>query len=344
MTSLIIAEIGVNHNGDLELARKLVGITKWAGANAVKFQTFQADLISSPSAPLAEYQKAGLSDKGESSQLEMLKRVQLTENDFTNLKEYCDSIKMEFISTPFDLPSVEFLKPLVNRFKIGSGDLTNYQLLKAVAQTGKPIILSTGMADLQEIKDAVHWIQRWHLTEDHQPGELDLLHCVSSYPAQGEDLNLRAIVALRQTLKLRVGFSDHSIGNQAAVAAISLGAHILEKHLTFSKSLPGPDHQSSANPEEFKHYVESVRMTEKMLGNGVKRCMKSEQENRRVCRRSIAANRDLMAGHVLKESDLISLRPGDQGVPAHLFQHLIGRTLKSSLMRGQFIAEEMLSE
>lgn len=325
MSTLIIAEAGVNHNGNLNMALELIKVAKESGADAIKFQTFTAKNLVTKDAKKAEYQIINTQDHVE-NQFQMLQKLELSFSDYQIIKQSCDQLNIEFISTPFDLESVQFLNQLpVHRFKIGSGDLTNYQLLKAVALTQKPIILSTGMSDLSEVHAAVQQLKKYTL----QP--ITLLHCVSSYPTPFDQCNLTAIQTLNRQIGLPTGFSDHTLGNQAAVIAVSLGAVCLEKHFTLDKNLPGPDHQASLDPRELKEYVEQVRQTEVMLGDGIKRCLPCESNTRELVRRSVMINEfGLKAGQVLSESDLICLRP-DTGISAIHFEELIGRRLKHDL-------------
>ena len=270
----IIAEAGVNHNGDINLARKLIDVAVEAGADAVKFQTFKAEEVVTKGAEKADYQKktTGLKE----SQFEMLKRLELTGRDFEELFAYAQRKDIIFLSSPFDKGSVDLLDRLgVPAFKVGSGEITNFPLLKHIARKKKPIILSTGMSTLGEVEEALEVIRKDGATD------IILLHCVSSYPAKMEDMNLKVIETLRHAFKLPVGLSDHSIGIAIPVAAVSLGACVIEKHFTLDKNLPGPDHRASLEQDELKQMVKAIRDVEKAMGDGVKRPTKEEEENKK---------------------------------------------------------------
>ena len=270
----IIAEAGVNHNGSVELAKKLIDAAKDAGADAVKFQTFKAENVVVKDAQKAEYQKE---TTGEGSQYEMIKKLELTEEDFRELADYAKEKDIMFLSSPFDKDSIDLLNELdVPAFKVGSGEITNFPLLRYIAKKGKPIILSTGMSTLGEIEEALDVI-RSEGVED-----IALLHCVSNYPARIEDVNLRAMGTLKQAFKLPVGFSDHTLGITAPIAAVALGACVIEKHFTLDRNLPGPDHKASLEADELKEMVKAIREVEKVLGNGIKRPTKEEEEIKKL--------------------------------------------------------------
>lgn len=326
----IIAEIGVNHNGDLNLAFQLIDAAKRAGADAVKFQTFKADLLASKSAPKAKYQE----NNKQESQYEMLKKLELSKEDFFEIKKYCDDLRINFFSTPFDLQSVDLLKEIgVEIYKIGSADLTNYLLLEKVVATGKKIILSTGASNMEEVETAVEFIKSRKFDVD-----LSLLHCVSSYPTKEEDLNLMCIKILN-TLGYPVGFSDHTSGITASMLAISLGASIIEKHITLDNKMEGPDHSSSMNPENFEKFVRELRNTEIILGNGVKIFRDSERDVRFVARRSLAYSRNMEIGEKIKQEDLIPLRPLS-GICVSRFQDYLGKVLSENVSENQFLSDD----
>jgi len=318
----IIAEAGVNHNGSLELAHKLVDVSKEAGVDAVKFQTFKAENVVSKTAEKAEYQKktTGTAE----SQFEMIKKLELSFKDFEKIKQYCDKKGIIFLSTPFDYESADFLENLVPLYKIGSGEITNLPFLEYIAEKGKPIILSTGMSVLGEVEEAVNTIinanssffdtSHFSLFTSH-PSPLTLLHCVSNYPANFEDINLKAMLTLKEVFKLPVGYSDHTLGIEIPIAAVALGAKVIEKHFTLDKNLPGPDHKVSLEPDELKAMVKAIRNVEKSLGNGIKRPIQSEFEVMEVARRSIVATRDIKAGEVIKGLDILIKRPGTGILP-----------------------------
>ena len=314
----IIAEVGVNHNGDLALACKLVDAAVEAGADAVKFQTFKAENVASRIAEKAKYQKK-TTDEAE-SQFEMIKKLELSFEDFVKIKDYCDKKNIIFLSTPFDYESVDFLENLVPLYKIGSGEITNLPFLEHIAKKGKPIILSTGMSTFGEVEEAVNLILPI-LTSHVSP--LILLHCVTNYPAKYEDVNLKAMLTLKEAFKLPVGYSDHTLGIEVPVAAVALGARVIEKHLTLDKNLPGPDHKASLGPQELKAMIKAIRNIEKSLGNGIKAPTQSEYEAMKVVRRSLVATRDIRAGEVVRESDIVIKRPGI-GIPPKFKEIIIG--------------------
>ena len=315
----IIAEAGVNHNGEIRTAEGLVDAASRAGADAVKFQTFKADRLASRDAPKAQYQKDS-TDRRE-SQMEMLRQLELSHADHERLKNYATNSGILFLSTPFDEESADFLDNLgVPLFKIGSGDLTNHPLLRHVSQKNKPVILSTGMAYLDEVREAVTVVRGAGCDE------IVILQCTSNYPSDIEDCNLRAMLSMRDACGAPVGYSDHTIGFEAALGAVSLGAVVLEKHLTLDKSMPGPDHTASAEPDEFKTGVQSIRKLEKALGSERKRPSPAEMDVRRVARRSIVAAQDLPRGTALKTRHLVMKRPGT-GIPPSDLDQVLGKTL-----------------
>ncbi|MCJ7700002.1 MAG: N-acetylneuraminate synthase [Anaerolineales bacterium] len=330
----IIAEAGVNHNGDLNKAKQLVDVAVDAGADAVKFQTFKAENIVSASAPKAAYQRQ-TTDVAE-SQLEMLRRLELSFQAHQKLVSYCQKKGILFLSTPFDRDSVDLLDTLgVPLFKVGSGEITNLPLLAYIAQKGKPIILSTGMSHLSEVAEA---IQKIYAAGNHQ---IVLLHCVSNYPADPADTNLRAMSTLANAFQLPVGYSDHTLGIEIAIAAAALGACVIEKHITLDKSLPGPDHQASSEPDELAALVKGVRMVESALGHGRKEPAASEENTRAVARRSLVAACTILAGTRLTE-DLIAVKRPGTGLPPSAKQYLIGRIVQKEIIAGQVITLEMV--
>lgn len=323
----VIAEAGVNHNGSLELAMRLADAARTAGADAVKFQTFRAQDVVTPQAVTADYQRT---NTGETSQFEMIKKLELDEAAHAQLARHCRDQGIEFFSTPFSEDAVAMLVRLgVKRLKLPSGEITNKPLLECAADTGLPLLMSSGMSTLEEVERAVQWITaRWRAAGRPSPGpeSLTLLHCTSAYPAPPESLNLRAIATMAHATGLAVGYSDHSEGIDAAPAAVALGATVIEKHLTLDKTLPGPDHRASADPLEFAAMVKRIRIVEAMLGDGLKRPQPIEQNTRDVARRSLVVVRDLPRGHVLAEADLALRRPGT-GIAPDQWQQVIGRRL-----------------
>jgi len=328
----VIAEAGVNHNGDPELAERLVDAAADAGADAVKFQTFSADQVVASSAPKAEYQRERTPD-GE-SQLEMLRALELGADTWARLVERCRERSLAFLSTPFDGPSVELLVELgVPALKIASPDLTNDLLLEQAAATGLPLLLSTGMATGDEVEAALRCVAG---------SPVVLLHCVSAYPAPVAEANVRAIPALAQRFGVPVGFSDHTLGAEAALAAVALGACAVEKHVTLDRTLPGPDHAASLSPDELAALVRSIRSVEQALGDGEKRPAPSEQPNIAVVRRSLAAARDLDSGTTLERAMLTALRPGTGIAPGRVAE-VVGRTLVRDVQRGELLDPSMLA-
>jgi N,N'-diacetyllegionaminate synthase len=323
----VIAEAGVNHNGSLELALRLVEAARAAGADAVKFQTFRAEDVVTPQAVTADYQR---SNTGETSQFEMIKKLELDEAAHMQIASRCGEQGIEFFSTPFSEDAVAMLVRLgVRRLKLPSGEITNKPLLECAADTGLPLLMSSGMSTLDEVQRAVQWVAaRWQAAGFAAPGpeNLALMHCTSAYPAPADSLNLRAITTMARATGLPVGYSDHSQGVEAALAAVALGATVIEKHLTLDKMLPGPDHVASSNPAEFAAMVKAIRIVEAMLGDGVKRPQAIEQNTRDVARRSLVLVRDLPRGHLLCDADLALRRPGT-GITPDQARRVIGRRL-----------------
>jgi N,N'-diacetyllegionaminate synthase len=325
----IIAEAGVNHNGSIVQAKKLIDAAVKAGADAVKFQTFRAEDVISDGAAKAAYQKK--STGADESQLGMVKKLELSQADFTALSSYARRKRIMFLSTPFDKGSVDFLDKLgVPAFKIASGEINNFPLLKYIAKKGRPIILSTGMSTLAEVKEALAVIQAGSAEE------IVLLHCISCYPAKIGDTNLRAMETLRRAFKLPVGLSDHSTGFTIPIASVALGACIIEKHFTLDKNLPGPDHKASLEPEELKTMVQAVRDVEKAMGSGAKTIAAGEKDTKKAARRSIVAAQDIPAGTVVTQAMLAIKRPGTGIEPKHLGT-IVGRKVKDFIRRDELI-------
>ena len=299
----IIAEAGDNHNGDFNTALKLVDVAKRAGADCVKFQTFVTEEIISKYAEMAEYQKKNTGK--EESQFEMVKRLELSFDEFRKIKEYCDRVGIQFLSTPFDLKSVDFLNELgVPFFKIPSGEITNYPYLIKIAHTGKPVVMSTGMCEPDEILAAIN------VLEKNGSGEITLLHCNTEYPTPLKDVNLYAMRTMKKMFGKKVGYSDHTKGIEVPVAAVALGACVIEKHFTLDKNMPGPDHKASLEPDELGRMVKNIRNIEIALGDGVKRVSESERKNIAIARKSIVARRNIQEGEILTEENLAVKRPG----------------------------------
>jgi N-acetylneuraminate synthase len=331
----IIAEAGVNHNGRSDLALKLVDAAAEAGADAVKFQTFRAERLASPGAPKAAYQVK--TTGGGESQFEMLKRLELSAEAHRELVARARERGIVFLSTPFDEESADFLDGLgAAALKIGSGELTNLPLVAHVARKGKPVIISTGMSWLAEVEAAVRAV------EEAGNRQVALLHCVTNYPADPADANLRAMRTLEQAFGVPVGYSDHTVGIEVALAAVALGACIIEKHFTLDRSLPGPDHQASLEPAELAALVRGIRAVEKALGTGRKQPAPAEAETARAARRSLVMAKDAPAGTVLTESHVALRRPGT-GLPPAMLKSVVGRTLRRDVAAGAVIELSMLA-
>ena len=315
---VIIAEAGVNHNGSLEMACRLADEAKHAGADYVKFQTGIPENVISVRAEQAEYQKhnTGTSE----SQLDMVRKIMLRPDDFKPLREYCDSIGIRFLSTPFDLDSIDILKPLeMDLWKIPSGEITNLPYLRKIASMGQPVVMSTGMSRLGEVDDAVGVLLDGGLTLDM----ITLLHCNTEYPTPYTDVNLRAMLTLRDAIGCRVGYSDHTLGIEVPVAAVAMGAEVIEKHFTLDKTLPGPDHVASLEPAELKAMVSAIRHTEAALGSGRKEVSRSERKNIAIARKSIIAARPISKGERFSHDNLTVKRPGN-GISPMLWDTVVG--------------------
>lgn len=325
----IIAEAGVNHNGDVNLAKKLIDVAKEAGADAVKFQTFKAEEVVTKTAEKAAYQK--IATGTEESQFDMIKKLELSPEGFRELSGYAKEKGILFLSTPAAKESVDFLDEIgVPAFKVGSGDVTNLPLLRYISQKQKPVILSTGMSTLDEIEEALKIIQHEGVEE------IILLHCVSSYPVKVEDTNLRAMETLRDAFKLPIGLSDHSMGITIPIAAVALGACVIEKHFTLDKSLPGPDHRASLEPDELKHMIRAIRDVEKAMGSGIKIPTAKEEENKKVVRRSLVARVDIPKGAIITEEMLDFKRPG-LGIEAKHIERVVGAKAKAGFRKDAII-------
>jgi len=327
----VIAEAGVNHNGDIDKAHALIEAAVAAGADAVKFQTFVPEKIAAAAAPMADYQKETVT--AQRDQLSMIRDLYLPFSAFIDLKADCDSKGILFLSTPFDHESVDFLDSLdMPFFKISSGELTNSPLLHHIGTKKKPVILSTGMGDLSEIETAMNV-----LMASGAPS-CALLHCLSAYPAPPEQMNLRAMATLEQEFGVVVGLSDHSEGIEIAIAATALGARIIEKHFTLDKSLPGPDHLASLEPDELRRMIIGIRKTACALGDGVKRPAPAEKNVKAVARRSLCAAHDIALGETISADDISILRPGT-GMPPDQLETLVGRISAHPITAGHLLTE-----
>lgn len=314
---LIIAEAGVNHNGHIDLAYKMIDKAKEAGADIIKFQTAKPELVISKFAPKAEYQIANTQNN--ENQLEMCKKIHLKFEDYIELKAYCEKIGIGFLSTPFDLDSIEFLDGMdIQLWKIPSGEITNLPYLIKIAKTHKPIILSTGMCNIQEIEAAVNVLR------EYGSDEISLLHCTTEYPAPYKDVNLKAMLTLKQRFGYEVGYSDHTNGIEVPIAAVAMGATIIEKHFTLDKSMEGPDHKASLEVDELKAMVDGIRNIEKAIGSGEKVPSNSEIKNINIARKSIVAKCNIKKGEIFTEQNITTKRPGNGITPMKWFE-VIGK-------------------
>lgn len=332
----LIAEIGVNHNGDMELAKRMIDAAKASGADAVKFQTFTAESLITQGTPKVAYQETRTSP--DESHYEMIQKLELNKKDHYLLKSYCEEARIEFLSTPYDVDSARFLHEELNvrLFKTASADIVDLPLHEYIASTGKHSIVSTGMATLGEIEDVVE------IYRSTGSKNLTLLHCVSNYPCADESLNLNVMRTLKNAFQLQVGYSDHSVGHEAAVLSVGFGASIIEKHFTLDKNLSGPDHLASSTPQEFAKLKNAVRRAEKMLGSPVKRCQDEERQMASVSRKSITLRCDLRAGDRIDINHLVMRRPGT-GLSAKELEKVSGMRVTSDLSAGHQLALSDLS-
>lgn len=325
----VIAEAGVNHNGNPKLAKEMIDAAKEAGADYIKFQTFIPENLVSRYAEKAEYQKE--TTDADETQLQMLQKLTLKCEDFLKLKKYCDESGIGFLSTPFDLDSIDFLeKSGCALWKIPSGEITNLPYLEKIAKTHKPIILSTGMSEIDEIRECFELLKK-HGTED-----ITLLHCTTQYPTPFIDVNLNAMLTLKKQFGCKVGYSDHTSGIEVPIAAVAMGASVIEKHFTLDRTMEGPDHKASLEPDELKKMVESVRNIEKALGSTVKKTVPSEAKNREVVRKSIVAAKNIDMGEMLTEENLTTKRPG-YGISPMRWHEVIGTNAIRSFEEDELI-------
>lgn len=327
----IIAEAGVNHNGSLEMARQLVDAAADAGADYVKFQTFRAENLVTASASKAEYQKQNTRNASD-TQLEMLRRLELSENDHRELISYCRTRGIKFLSTPFDLESMEFLSTLgLDLWKIPSGEITDYPYLRKIAGYNAEVVMSTGMSTPEDIEAALQALCK----NGQDIRKVTLLHCNTQYPTPMSDVNLRAMESLRKFVP-DVGFSDHTAGIEVPIAAAALGASVIEKHFTLSRELPGPDHRASLEPDELKAMVRGIRNIEKALGSGIKHVSDSEASNIGAARKSIVASRKIRKGEILSDSNMTAKRPGT-GISPMLWEKIVGRIAPRDFEKDEMI-------
>lgn len=328
---LIIAEAGVNHNGSLELAKQLVDIAVDAGADIVKFQTFKAENLVTKKAKMAAYQVENTNKK--ESQYAMLKRLELSENDFKLLCGYCQEKKIRFFSTAFDIESLEFLKTFnMGLWKIPSGEITNLPYLEFIGRQKEQVILSTGMADMQEIGEAIAVL----VENGTKQEEITVLHCNTEYPTPMSDVNLLAMDAIKKKFNVKIGYSDHTSGTEVSVAAVALGATVIEKHFTIDQTMEGPDHKASLNPTELKNLVTQIRNIEAALGVAEKKPSASELKNKPIARKSLVASADIKAGELFSASNLTVKRPG-QGISPMKFHEVIGKKAKRDFNEDELI-------
>jgi len=331
MRTLIIAEAGVNHNGDLELAKKLIASAAAAGADLVKFQSFIASNIISADAPKADYQKQTTGSA--ESQYEMVRKLELSRRDHEVLIEECSRHGIGFFSTAFDVASFDMLVELgLDQIKIPSGELTNLPLLRYMTRLRKPVILSTGMASMGDVEAALEVIEQSGTSRD----KITILHCTTEYPAPLDEVNLRAMLSLKHAFGVNVGYSDHTRGIEIPLAAVALGATVIEKHFTLDRKLPGPDHQASLEPSELAAMVNGIRNIERALGDGIKRPTTSELKNRAIARKSLVASRPISEGEIFSDNNLTAKRPGT-GISPMRWDEVIGRRARRDFQCDELI-------
>lgn len=329
---LVIAEAGVNHNGSIDLAKQLIDKAVEAGVDIIKFQTFKSEKLVSKSAKQAEYQKKNIG-KDDDSQLSMLKKLELSVDDHVELINYCKERNIRFFSTAFDMESVDFLHSLnLGLWKVPSGEVTNYPYLKKISSFGEPVILSTGMCELDEVGAALKVLTDNGVRKE----DVTLLHCNTEYPTPMQDVNLRAMLQMAEKFGVKVGYSDHTKGIEVPIAAVALGASVIEKHFTLDRNMPGPDHKASLEPDELKQMVSSIRNIELALGTGEKTVSNSERKNIAIARKSIIAACDIKKGEIFSEQNLTVKRPGN-GISPMRWNDVIGQTAKRDFKEDELI-------
>lgn len=326
--TIIIAEAGVNHNGSIEIAKKLVDIAKECGADYVKFQTADVDSLVIDDAPIATYQKINIAT--ECNQKEMIREILLPIDAFEELSCYCKGVGIGFLSTPFDIKSVHYLNKLVHMWKVPSGEITNIPYLVEIAKTHKDIILSTGMSSLEEVEYA------FNLLKENGANNISLLHCTTQYPAPYKDVNLNAMLTLKEHFNAGVGYSDHTQGIEIAIAAVAMGASIIEKHFTLDKTMKGPDHKASLEPDELSRMIEAIRNIELAMGSKEKKITESEKENYYIARKSIVAKRIIKKGDILTEDNITVKRPGN-GISPVKWYEILGKKAIRDFKEDEFI-------
>lgn len=334
MSVIVIAEAGVNHNGDIKIAKSLVDVAVDAKADIVKFQTFSAERQVTKNASKAAYQRE--TTASDETQYSMLKKLELNVEMHVELISYCKSRNIEFLSTGFDIQSVDLLQNLGQRlFKIPSGEITNYSYLRHIGELRKPVILSTGMSDLHEIKSALDIFEKTGVPKNF----ITILHCTTSYPAPMIDVNLKAMQTIHKEFDVAVGYSDHTLGIEIPIAAVALGASIIEKHFTLDRNLYGPDHKSSLEPKELKEMVKAIRNIELALGDGVKQMMPSEKSNREIVRKSLVAIKEIKSGDVFSLDNVAAKRPGN-GISPMNWNKIVGKKSKRNYLVDDLITDE----
>lgn len=330
---LIIAEAGVNHNGSIDIAKQLVDKAVEAGVDVIKFQTFKAEKLVSKSAKQAEYQKKNIGKKTDDSQLNMLKKLELSEEDHQTLMDYCRKKGIQFFSTAFDLDSIDYLHSLnLGLWKIPSGEITNYPYIKKIAQYGEPVILSTGMCELDDVSAAMNALLKNGVKRE----QITILHCNTEYPTPYEDVNLKAMLELQEQYQVNVGYSDHTRGIEVPIAAVALGATMIEKHFTLDRNMEGPDHKASLEPDELKAMVSAIRHIEQALGDGHKVVSPSEQKNIAIARKSIVAACNIKAGDTFTEDNMTVKRPGS-GISPMRWEEVVGTKAKRDFSEDDLI-------
>lgn len=325
---VVIAEAGVNHNGSYALACRLVDAAKESGADFIKFQTFHSENMVSKFARKADYQ---VKETGVDTQLNMLKHLELSKSEFIQIKHYCETKDIRFLSTPFDIESIAFLDQLDMPFwKIPSGEITNYPYLVAIAKTGKPVVMSTGMCELHEIADAMQ------VLKENGAGVIKLLHCNTEYPTPYEDVNLRAMTTLKNEFGCEIGYSDHTQGIEVPLAAVALGATIIEKHFTLDRNMEGPDHKASLEPDELKQMIASIRIVEQAMGSEIKKPSQSERKNISVARKSIVASTNIKKGEIFTEKNITTKRPGN-GISPMRWTEILGQAAIKDFQEDELI-------
>lgn len=331
--TLIIAEAGVNHNGSLDIAKQLVDKAAEAGVDYVKFQTFKSEKLVTKSARQADYQQKNLGGNEGDSQLDMLKKLELSVEDHYILLNYCKQKGIKFLSTAFDIESIDFLHSLhIGLWKIPSGEITNYPYLKKIAQYGEPVILSTGMSEMEDIAAAMNVLLKYGL----QRSQITILHCNTEYPTPYADVNLKAMCQIEDEFHVSIGYSDHTKGIEVPIAAVALGAQVIEKHFTLDRNMEGPDHKASLEPDELKAMVSAIRHIEQAIGAGEKTASASEKKNISIVRKSIVAACDIKAGDIFTEENLTVKRPGN-GISPMRWENVLGQKAKRNFAEDELI-------